>query len=187
MSCFTCGASGVLQVPQICKNVQNMRWKLMSVPWSNLTNSLSCLCSFILFLSFRWHVIVSPSVTESCKRLASGYILGNTHTNKRQCVKHNHLRASLISIWLIIVVRWSLFLLHLRNKNATKFKCGSWVTCQIIHPNNPTRSLSKLSPHRLLSLYFPDSSLKHQEQGRKGMSEFLLWGEKLKMNVGRIL
>ena len=82
MSCFSCIASGVLQLPKIYKNVQNIWWKVVLVPWGNFTTHLSLLSPlFLFFLSFRWHVIVSPSVTESCKRLELGCILGNTHTH----------------------------------------------------------------------------------------------------------
>lgn len=51
MSCFIWSASRVLQVPKICKNVQNIWWKEFLVPWSNSTNNLSLLSPLFYPLS----------------------------------------------------------------------------------------------------------------------------------------
>lgn len=182
MSCFNQSAFGAfLQVPEICKNVQNIWWKVLLLgPWSNFTNdlslSLSCLpLFFALFVSLRWHVIVSPSVTESCKRLELGCIRGNTHTHKGQCVKHTHLKS---------IINFNL-------AHNLCYMVPLSLTCTIKMPLNvnvalPDHRITANPTHPLptpLAIFLAVL----WSTRKKGGSEFLFWGENLKMNVGRIL
>lgn len=99
------------------KAVSGSRWQ-----FDKSSLSLSLVSSFFFFfLSFRSHVIVSLSVTESCKRLELGCILGNTHT---------HTRGNVWSIYLInnnlALNHCCLSLSYLHTKKATQCKCSPW-------------------------------------------------------------